>query len=370
MQYRFTEIEIDQILNQDDLVLRNLQITLGYHRIAQELRKLIGDQDVNWFCFGCFASKTAGQALRHELLPKRLKHALIRAAGYNNPLEYLDAVLDRHHENLGAAGKYNLLASVLSEVSLLVSAGNYMIFSELAWPFTAFVDTFSNDRQPDQLKLEAFLDQHFDPRPIEDGGQAYLREAFTAYYAARFEKDSKKKAEWILLGNLMTGYHEQTRVQPIIDRALAAPFDAFTEDLLPEDEEIDTFMEKSGQRLIGFSRQHVLKTITRMWMTYALPTGDVQLGRDVLLAPGSSQYPKQLLFLKNPRTVEIVRKFDKDLSTVIGSAAENWGNLDDRMTFLADFFRSYQRFNPLFEAPFTGEQITSIMSNQVPDGPL
>jgi hypothetical protein len=259
---------------------------------------------------------------------------------------------------------------MLSEVSLLVSEGNHMIFSELAWPFTAFTSTFSNDQQPDQLKFEAFLDEHFDPRSIEDGGQAYLREAFDAFYSARFEENPKKKAELVLLGNLMTGFHEQTRVQPIIDKALAAPFDIFTEELIVEDDEVDTLIEKSGEWLIGFSRQLVLKTITRMWMTYSLPTGEIKLGRDVVVPPGSRIIPDELLFLENPRTMEIVRQFDNDLSNLTGSAAENWGKLDDRMMFLADFFRSYQRYKPLFQAPFSASQISSISLKQVPDGPL
>jgi hypothetical protein len=370
MVSKLTQIEIDQILNQKNLVLRNLQITLGYYRIAQDLSTMVGDKDVNWFCFGCYASKTAGQALRHELLPEPLKLALIRAAGYDNTADYLVSVLRNDSKKEEVTEEDNLLASVLSEVSLLVSEGNYLIFSELAWPFTAFVDTFSADQHPDQGKIQAFLDEHFDPRPIEDGGQAYLREAFSAFYTAHFQKDAKKKAEWVLLGNLMTGYHEQTRVQPIIEEALAAPFDVFTEELISDDDELDTLIEESGKRMIGFSRQLVLKAITWMWMTYYLPEGEIKLGHDVVVPHGMNKFPKELLSLENSRTIEIVRKFDKDLNTVKGSAAENWGSLDDRMMFLTDFFRSYQRYKPLFQAPFSQAQISSILSNQVPDGPL
>ena len=94
MSSTITKEEIDTIVNQKNLLVRNLQITLGYYKVGQQLRRLVGDGNVNWFCFGTYASKTAGQALRHEHLPRPLKSAMIRAAGYENSHIYLQNVLD------------------------------------------------------------------------------------------------------------------------------------------------------------------------------------------------------------------------------------------------------------------------------------
>ena len=367
-QKNLTQIEINHILNQTDLVLRNLQITLGYYRIAQGLRNFIGGKDVNWFCFGCYASKTAGQALRHELLPKQLKRAILHMSGYKNTNNFFEMVLNKVHKR-EPSEEENLLAEALAEVSLAVSEGNYLIFSELAWPYSHFIETFSNDLQPNWEKLASFLNQYLDPRPIEDGGQAYLHQAFKAFFSARFEADPKKKAEWVLLGNLMTGYHEQIRVQPLIDQGLAAPFDVFAERLMPEDEEIDTLIEESWKRVLDYARLVVLRTFTDMWMVYALPGSQMRLGQDVAL-PKTFDFPDELLTLENPTTLQVVRGFDKDLNKLSGSAAENWGSLNDRMTFLVDFFRSHQRYSPLFDPPFSGDQIRSILANRVPEGPL
>jgi len=367
-QKNFSQLEIDQILNQEDLVLRNLQITLGYYRIAQGLRNFIGGNDVNWFCFGCYASKTAGQALRHELLPKQLKRAVLHMSGYKNTNHFFDVVLQKVYKG-DPSEEENLFAEALAEVSLSVSEGNYLIFSELAWPYSHFLETFSEDLQPDWQKLDSFLDTYLDPRPIEDGGQAYLRQAFKAFFSARFETDPKKKAEWVLLGNLMTGYHEQIRVQPLIDQGLAAPFDVFAEKLMPEDEEIDTLIEEAWKRFLDYARLIVLRTFTDLWMAYALPGNQMRLGQDVAL-PKTFDFPDELLTLENQTTLEIVRRFDKDLNKLSGSAADNWGNLNDRMTFLADFFRSHQRYAPLFAPPFSDEQMRSILANRVPEGPL
>ncbi|MBN2045568.1 MAG: hypothetical protein JW757_11150 [Anaerolineales bacterium] len=365
--FGFPKNEIDLILNQEDLVLRNLQITLGYYRIAQGLSRVVGDQDVNWFCFGSYASKTAGQALRHELFPRQFKRVLLQAAGYDNIDDYYRSVLWKVAEDPDT--EENMVAEVLSDVSLSVSEGNYMIFSELAWPFSVFIETFSTHRQPDWQELEAFLDQFIDPGPVENGGQAYLREAFSAFYSARFETDAKKKAEWVLLGNLMTGLHEQTRIQPVIERALAAPFNVIAEEFNPADEQPDTLIEESGKRLLDSSRLIVLKAITHMWMTYALPGNEIRLGQDVRL-PQACEFPDGLVTLDNPRTLAIVSKFDRDLTSLRGSAAENWASLDDRMTFLADFFRSHQRYQPLFAPPFSGQQVKAILAGQIPNGPL
>jgi len=366
-QNNFTQPEIQQILTQENLVLRNLQITLGYYRIAMGMRKLIRGNDVNWFCFGCYASKTAGQALRHELVPKQLKRAILRIAGYKDRSNYFDLVLNKIPGR--NTSEENLLSEVLSDVSLYVSEGNYLIFSELAWPYSVFIDTFAEDLEPDREKLDSFLNQYVDPRPIEEGGQQYLHEAFKAFFTARFETDPKKKAELVLLGNLMTGYHEQIRVQPMIDQGLAAPFDVFAEKLLPEDEEIDTLLEETGKRILDYSRLLVLRAFTDMWMAYALPGSKMKLGQDVIL-PKAFKFPDELVTLENLKTLEIVRRFDKDLDSLSGSAADNWANLNDRMTFLADFFRSHQRYSPLFNPPFSEKQMRSILANRVPRGSL
>ena len=55
-------------------------------------------------------------------------------------------------------------------------------------------------------KLYAFLQEHFQPGPLEQGGQHYLREAFTAYYKARFETNEKRKAEYVLQGSPVSAH--------------------------------------------------------------------------------------------------------------------------------------------------------------------
>ena len=75
-----TQEEVDDIIQRENLVLRNLQVTWGYYRISQGMRKVIGSSNINWTTFATHASRTAGQALRHELMPGLVKSAMIRMA--------------------------------------------------------------------------------------------------------------------------------------------------------------------------------------------------------------------------------------------------------------------------------------------------
>jgi len=123
---------------------------------------------------------------------------------------------------------------------------------------------------------------------------------------------------------------------------------------------------------IGYSRQMILRTITRMSMTYSLPTRELKLGKDLVAPTGLINFPPELLTIENPRCRELTLQFGAGagVDTLSGSAAGNWGSLADRMNFLVDFFRSYQHYKPLFQKPFLDNQIPVIEAGQFPGGPL
>ena len=208
---RLDQARIERTLTNKNLIVRNLQVTVGYHRLSQGMKRLIGSRNVSWVGFATHASKTAGQAIRHELMPKRMKSALVRAAGYDETFMFFkDALMDTNEdsENTGR------IAEALRRVSLLVSEGNVVVYAELAEPFLSLIREFSNlwDREDD--RFENFLEAHLRRGPVEEDGQDLLFEAFTAYYHARFETEPKRKAEHVFHGNMMVGLHEQTRLQP------------------------------------------------------------------------------------------------------------------------------------------------------------
>ena len=85
----------------------------------------------------------------------------------------------------------------------------------------AFNATFLDDPAYDAEKIAKFCEELRPGEPPD--GQRYLRQAFEHYYRALFDVVEKSRIELLLLANLEIGYHEQTRLQPEINEALAAP---------------------------------------------------------------------------------------------------------------------------------------------------
>ena len=87
---------IQSVIEKENLVVRNLQVTQGYYRISNAMKKYVSSKNVNWTSFATHASKTAGKALRHELMPGILKSSMLRMGGYDNTSMFLN-------EGLGSA---------------------------------------------------------------------------------------------------------------------------------------------------------------------------------------------------------------------------------------------------------------------------
>jgi hypothetical protein len=364
MAFRLTKDYIQSVVERENLVVRNLQVTQGYYRLSQGMKRYASGRNVSWCSFATHASKTAGQALRHELMPRILKSAMIRLAGYQNTFLFLNEGIGSPDQH--SPGEANSrLAEALRRVSLLISDGNITVFRELAWPFADFIETFRKDWVRDESKLQAFLDEQFTPGPLAQGGQDYLIEAFTAFYNARFETRPKQKAEHVLIGNLLIGLHEQTRLQPQIEQAMAVPLELFS------DSSGDAgVVRKESKRPPSLTRKMISQAITQMLMGITLPSRELKLSQNVVAPTGVMSFPQDLLVIENPRCLELVRMFETGQDTLTGSAAGNWASLSDRMSFVVDFFRSHQQYERLWESPFFEEQMPVIESGHFPAGPL
>lgn len=364
MPVMITKDYIQSIVERENLVVRNLQVTQGYYRLSQGMRRCTSGKNVSWCSFATHASKTAGQALRHELMPRLLRSAMIRLAGYEDTFVFFSKGLGDPDQLLAGVGD-SRLGEVLRRVSLLISQGNSIVFEELAWPFASFIRSFSKDWDYDLGKLQAFLDEHFQPGPLHEGGQNYLIEAFTAYYKARYETRANAKADHVLQGNLLVGLHEQTRLQPQIEQALSMPVELLSEPA-----------RDSGAKRIALNkrptmmRKIVSRAITRMLMSITLPSRELKLSQNVVAPTGITSFPKDLLQIENSRCLQLVRHFETRQDTLSGSGAENWAGLRDRMSFVVDFFRSHQQYERLWESPFLDEQVPVIEAGHFPAGPL
>ncbi|MCI0394715.1 MAG: hypothetical protein L0332_32845 [Chloroflexi bacterium] len=367
-----TKPEIRDIVRLDNHVLRNLKITHGYYELSQGMRRIVGAKNVNWCTFATHASRTAGYAIRHEVMPQAFTRALVRMAGYPEPAAFQSDCLSRPN-GPDSGCRDNPISETLARISFNVSEGNRKVFAELAWPFSHMITTFAGDWRYDPIKLQDFLDDLFRYGPMELAGQEYLREAFTAFYQARFETGHKRKAELIYRANLLVALHEQTRLQPDIAQALAAPIDT-----LLDDEQLPVLAGRSlnsagvllRHRLANESKKLVAAMVTHSAMFILMPWGEMSLSRNVRAPAGSGNFPPDLATIEEARLRQLIRQWDRSLDTLSGSAAENWASLADRMSFAVDLFRSHQQNTQLFDAPFTLQQADAIHAGRVPAGKL
>jgi len=375
--------EIDRIAQHSDPVIRNLQITQCYYEISQCVAGLMG-HSANWCSFATWASKQAGQTIRQEDLIRAFEERFYLSIEIAAEVESIFG----HLESIGAklpaqVPKKAILqaldpAAVFARAGAAVARGNKKVFEEIGREFARFLGIFRDDTNLDRDKVARFCSALRPGEPPE--GQRLLREAFTVYCEARFQS-GKERAEMTLLANLCAGFHEQIRLQPEIAAALNAALantDELKRNLLTltagfrGSALVDTLLRhgtdlnRCSDRLIHLVNGLIRQVITEHLMTLHLAgTAVLRLGQDL---PG--EFPQALRQISNARLSEMLARVDPTSNSLIGSGAADWADFEDRMHFIADFFRVYQERQQLFEAPFTNLQVDLIKSGQRPDGPL
>jgi hypothetical protein len=313
--------DIERITEMRDPVVRNLLITQRYYELSLGFHALFGGDDANWCTFATWASKTAGRTIREEDVP-----GLVRGS-----LRALDLM------------------------SAFIGEGNLKVFKELAPEFARFLGEFHREDPMDMNRIAAFVGRLPEGRP-EDGGQSLLREAFTNYYRAIYEKDDAARSRLIFLGNVQIGLHEQTRLQPNIEDALNAPVIAWLGD------------QSAGDGGLGSNLASAFRHAeTRLLVSLEQPgRADLPLGED-LPREQIAASPKALLDLgESPELAGLVRRFDRAMASGEGSAANDWASLGDRMNFIVNLFRSHHEDATLFAAPFSRSAVRAIDARALP----
>lgn len=352
-------------------VLRNLLITQRYHDLSHALAGVLGPENANWSTFATWASKTAGRSIREEDLPPELSQFLRKEAA-------LDERFARFYRKLGPLARLapkldplEVARAVIDEIALQIAEGNLRVYAELAPLFAEFAQ-FADESQRSDAALAAFLGK-LTPGPVDRGGQDALQTAFRSYYRAATATDPAERAELILLGSVMIGLHEQTRLQDAIAGALNAPFServyvrfgaagpAFLHPLFRA--LIRAAVRLFASRLLDDWR----RLATRFMMKLATPRGDeLQLGQDLPPTP----FDPLLAAPKSTELVTLLARYDANLETTRGSAAVDWAILEDRMGFIADLFRLNQRDPSWFRQPFEDAQQSEIEQDRIPAGKL
>jgi hypothetical protein len=379
--------DVARIAGISDPVIRNLNITQGYHELSQAMSKYT-DENPNWCTFAVWASKQAGQSIRKEDLTRTFENLF-----HNSPeITLLLNTISQHSDVIKNLPEVKAVSSFIIKFlnpdsafdhsAQAVAEGNKKVFAEIGGEFARFLSNFRNEIDFTEENISKFCSA-FKPGNPPDG-QQMLKDAFISYFEARKQTNEKLKEEMILYSNLLIGYHEQTRLQPQIVEALDAAFtneDELKSKLLKEllpgfwlriryyiskilqrklplDEAIDQFL--------NLSKQKVREVITDCMMTLFIPVNELlKLGEDL-----KEKFPERLTHISDQKLKELLNKIDPTPDSVKESGAKDWGDLSDRIHFIADLFRVYFEHPQLYNQPFADGQVEMLRKGIKPDGNL
>jgi hypothetical protein len=382
-----TTEDVARIASISDPVIRNLNITQGYYELSQAMSKYT-DGNPNWCTFAVWASKQAGQSIRKEDLSRTFEQLF-----HNSPeITLMLKTLSQHSDVIKNLPEVKAVSSLIIKFlspdsafehsAQAVAEGNKKVFAEIGGEFARFLSIFKDENDFTEENISKFC-LAFKPGNPPDG-QLMLKDAFISYFEARKQTDEKVKAEMILYSNLLIGYHEQTRLQPQIVEALNAAFtnedeiksnllrellpgfwlriryyiSKFLRSKMPLDEAID--------QLLNLAKQKVREVITDCMMTLFIPTNELlKLGKDL-----KENFPESLSHISDQKLKELLRKIDPTPDSLKESGAKDWGDLSDRIHFIADLFRAYFEHHQLYGQPFTDEQVKVLKEGGRPDGML
>jgi hypothetical protein len=314
--------EVERIAAGTDPVIRNLQITECYSRLAAA----VPTEGANWCTFATWASRQAGRTIRGEDLLDRVERELGRGAELLHPFRSLGRWLLRRGLFRPATPLGRLthaLHTPFDAVELAsdaVARGNLKVFAEIGLVFARWLDDGEIPAAPPLLH------------------QAFTRLA---------QPDPEPEA--IVLANLEIGLHEQTRLQPEIQEAMEA-----------------AVAPKKRQRILGWPLQRLLtklsrELITESFMVLTFPGEVLALGRH-LDRPISEAVNDELLAL--------LAHYEPVPPAVDDCGARDWSEIDQRMHYIAHLFRAYHDAGALASPPFSPAQVERLRAGELPDGVL
>jgi hypothetical protein len=379
-----TVADIDAIGATTDPVIRNLRITQCYHELSAAVAERMAP-GANWCTFATWASKQAGQTIRGEDFARAVNDLF----GSREVAALVEGLMRLATRDAAGLNRDRLIAAIrravdpeaaLRRAADAVAVGNRKVFIEIGREFARWRTGPAANGAPDATATAAFCAGLRPGEPPD--GQRLLRDAFGAYGETCRAPNEHARASLLLLGNLLIGLHEQTRLQPEIQASLDASVDPeriraellpvvfpgmwirmraqiarLTGRPMPADVAIDV--------LVDGVRQRLRLVLTDLLMTLRMPGTTLRLGSDV---PG--EFPPELRQLENPQLQSLLATIDPTPSSTARSGAADWADLAERMHYIADLFRCWHARPELFSAPFTAGQVALIRDGKRPPGDL
>lgn len=363
---------VQDIAGMADPVLRNLWITQRYHEFAVALRDAGHGEDATWYA-SVWASKTAGATIRGEVLPARAKQLLVDNEATEAALHRFNhglaerAVQHLTHDHLG-----QVVEGVTGDVSKQIAMGNVLVFAELAPIFTAMIQALGSKPATAQELADEVAPALSSVGTGADA--AAVTTAFDSYGRALF--GSADRSTLILQANVLAVAHEQRRLQPAISGALNAAISDTLKRMI-EDDIVSHLPFAAARQALDALTDELCGVLDEAWDT-ALTEAIMQLvtasetfdlRRDVPPLP-AGMFPPGLRELHGTAAEGAITQWDKTSGTGSPTGARDWADLDDRMNFIVNLFRSRQNDATLFDPPFSATQLDDLAKGQRPPGPL
>jgi hypothetical protein len=344
--------------------LRNRRITLAYNHLSRELAELIagpgGRLDANWCTFGAWTSRTVGDWIEADAVPKPLQKLTQLPRFVVNWLVAVTKYLLRRENGFS----YRALA-----------AGNRFVFLEIGQAVACFVRAFRGVERdkPDEDAWRAYWDDMrarldemaqldiswlLTDAPAPDDLRLGLRQ----YYLALFEPDSAERAQLVLAGNMLIGAYEQRRVDGYVAASLA---------LFPGRSLRRLVRQRTGH--VGGWRRWPSRLFCRvMTRALVLELPDEQLRVCRLLAPRDGDvelYPPDLRTITLPLAQALITRWDPSGGDPARrGTVKDWTSLDDRMSYIVTMFRSRQQCEALFRPDiFPPDEAAELLAGRLPE---
>ena len=361
----------------ETLQLRNHRITLAYADLSRQLSRLTaGDDDqkewnANWCTFATWSSRTIGTCI-----DRRPEHGLI-----HHLLAHFPAPLRRLFSGLSEA----LLCRGHGAVYRTLAIGNRLVFLEIGTAISHFLDCFdASDGGSHNPNFEAYWSDvhtfltgisHLDPSWLATAtpDPETLRAGMQAYFDAINETDGKAKAELVLLGNLLLGAYEQTRVEGYLTATLSLFTTSWLHRLMRGPK--PGVVASIGRGLAAPLSTMYARFATRFFLALELPTADgmaeLMVGEPVPSLHGSSrelEFPEVLQHIAQPELQAVLTCYDLSDRQYRRTRSRNWATFADRMNYITNLFRSRQRDQSLFRDPWTTLQQAALLEGTLTAG--
>lgn len=347
---------------------RNRTITRNYFFGAEALQSVLTNQlsdepfQANWLHFGIWGSMRAGEAIdgTDTLLAATYKDLAVDTVAQS--LSWLPSgIRSGYLDSLRRDDQ--LIKDVGKIIRDALAKGNQRVANEIMGLTDRYLRMLGCSKTFDQDRLDQFLGtfeyRHDRNAPFSEiwnrlleeipaltqgkahgYGQDALARAYRAYHEARFEKDTKQRAEMMHFGNLMIAIHEQFVLQTYISGSIgvlnqASPLYRKAATYFA----LDIGLPNSGFK--GVSRMG--EGLTRYPLRDGFP---------------SSRFSANLRRYHWPPLVELANV--TGINQFAGRGAHDWLDYKTRVYLIAGMIRTFQENNQIRTFPFYGphEKVT------------